>query len=1671
MSKQKKRGSRQFINKIVSMLLLTFLLLSIAPFGKMIALAATGDVLEAQEVGIILDDQDPSVTYMGLAPLPSTANFIQGASGAYQGKFTYINLNKTTPQSMTFSPQVPEEGLYDFYVRKPGTTRWYAGNVPYTITDAEGEHVVNNPSSGNGTEQWVKYGTFPFHSGQTYTIKAGGAGYQAFPPVAPAANGLIPVAIDGIKLVKSGAFPDQAGLSAINQTNDLAMTTAVDKWAVELEKAKYQTAAAIAGSTTVGSNVYAQVLQLKSGNVSNPAIEIKAISPIDGTYLKVVDGNLLLKAKNQTASDVTENAIIELRKGNESANITIAVTIAPSPVIPEEADENFTDTPTWYRDFAPGIFNPNEGTIELKLRIDKPYEEFGNIWDFLFKLVPEQSGPGNSLIAAHIPPPQNKPSGTNPVYEQPLTFFARNGEGSNGAYAYAQPNQLTYQVGQSFNLAFSWKLGPNGYAAIYKDGVLITPPSPTTAATIIEKFMPYEFMVERGNPFNISEVKVSTKALNIGDLEHTAQSFNRGTDTALMANITYGQDIQSQKFVTPWHTTSKYSVVKPAFRNEKQVFYAGEAAVYPVMTVNYDSSPKSYDVSIKATDPYGKVEFTETHTVSVAAGVGYKMEELPLTQLSNKVGFWYLETTISTSGSDAIVYKSGISKVPADEAGVADGKYATFYGQHANYDYDMTAWTKIHTTTTRSWEAALQFLWNAVEPTKGHFVWDKSDDYVERAQSAGMDVLAVLGYPSAWASSRPPVSEIPAEGYPAEEYQYRAERWVPKDIKFTNGVPGTGVDWANYVYQTMTRYAGKVKYWEIVNEVNFHPPGSAAAFSGTKEEYTLMQKIAYEQAQRVKNEYKLATGQDLELYVTTSGFATPTLPAADRQLAVDMLKGDNPNYYDIYSVHGYDGTQGLADVLAAYAQAKVAHPNLQLWQSESYPLNISQMPKRVYNTVWNYMDFLSAGSSKFINMGTPADDIFVTRHSQSPTEVYQTMATLQHHIRKADTYIGSYSGIEGGNLLTVNHYLKRTDNKYLSIFASEEETPLYLTIANAEQIVSAQDAYGNDIPVTDFEETKRLLKSNTLFIVSTAPLQVSKVSGNVNPAIVKNGDFERTSGDTAGGPSAVTLPYWEMGWGRGVYGTNAYVNSTSSFAGDKALEFNSAGAPGNRTFMTQQFTITQPGTYILSAQIKKLEGTNVQPELNIWDGTSDHQLAPVTLTNQYTNYSMAYEVTAPQTLILNVGILSGVGKVVFDNVSFEPVPENDTITMDNSDPTGVSFVGQWETRTNADANNGNFSLNTQKDGTSSVKYQPTIRLDGMYDVYVWQHFTSGTQDAPFTVQHASGTTTVPVNQSQNGKSWFKIGTFPFLKGNSGSVTVTNAYTQGNFILADGVRFTRTGPLAIQNQSLNNKLTGPESVNGGQNFTVAYRLNSVTDSVYALDTTVTYDSSKLDFVSVTTLKAGFGIISTQTSTTDKVRIVAASQGQASKISTDSDVLELTFTAKTMGVSGGVDLQVSSVTADGLGTESTLAPYTLTVNILIANKTNLNAAITAADLLFNSAVEGTAIGQYPTGAKATLLAAIQAAKAVQANSTVDQTQIDAATSALQAAVETFNQSVNKRKSEDVNSDNRISVGDLGLVAAQYGKTSASSDWVSVQICDINQDGKIDYLDLVAIAMKLE
>lgn len=133
------------------------------------------------------------------------------------------------------------------------------------------------------------------------------------------------------------------------------------------------------------------------------------------------------------------------------------------------------------------------------------------------------------------------------------------------------------------------------------------------------------------------------------------------------------------------------------------------------------------------------------------------------------------------------------------------------------------------------------------------------------------------------------------------------------------------------------------------------------------------------------------------------------------------------------------------------------------------------------------------------------------------------------------------------------------------------------------------------------------------------------------------------------------------------------------------------------------------------------------------------------------------------------------------------------------------------------------------------------------------------------------------------------------------------------------------------------------------------------------------------------------------------------------------------------------------------DASLANLTISITEAeIVNKTTLQSVINLAQSIYDRAVEGTQVGEFAAGSKAVLLAAIQAATAVNTAPVVSQQQLDDAAIVLNEAIQTFNeQFITIFAPGDANEDNLIDIGDLGTVAVHYGKTSASSDWSKAKV----------------------
>jgi hypothetical protein len=136
----------------------------------------------------------------------------------------------------------------------------------------------------------------------------------------------------------------------------------------------------------------------------------------------------------------------------------------------------------------------------------------------------------------------------------------------------------------------------------------------------------------------------------------------------------------------------------------------------------------------------------------------------------------------------------------------------------------------------------------------------------------------------------------------------------------------------------------------------------------------------------------------------------------------------------------------------------------------------------------------------------------------------------------------------------------------------------------------------------------------------------------------------------------------------------------------------------------------------------------------------------------------------------------------------KPVP----VIVDNHDPEGrFTIQGNWHQAEAGGDWGGNLCHWSMKDpdGGALARWETPLPASGRWKVYVWygsDPYDDHATDAPFTVDHADGETTVPVNEKQNQQTWVWIGTYRFDAGVPAIVTVSNR-ADGN-VIADAVKF-------------------------------------------------------------------------------------------------------------------------------------------------------------------------------------------------------------------------------------------------------------------------------------------
>lgn len=194
-------------------------------------------------------------------------------------------------------------------------------------------------------------------------------------------------------------------------------------------------------------------------------------------------------------------------------------------------------------------------------------------------------------------------------------------------------------------------------------------------------------------------------------------------------------------------------------------------------------------------------------------------------------------------------------------------------------------------------------------------------------------------------------------------------------------------------------------------------------------------------------------------------------------------------------------------------------------------------------------------------------------------------------------------------------------------------------------------------------------------------------------------------------------------------------------------------------------------------------------------------------------------------------------------------------------------------------------------------------------------------------------------------------------------------------------------------------------------------------------------------------------------THDTAVTGSAPGQYSAGAKQALQAAITSASAVYATANATQAQVNAAVA---ALNAALSTFAASVNPAV-NFASLDSKIAAAQAKHTATVEGTKVGQYEAGSKATLQAAIAAAQAVRANASASQSTVNQATTTLNTALQSFGQAIVSL----VPGATSISINDLSIAAQYFGTTNSSSNWMQIAAADIFDQGEITIEALAAIA----
>jgi len=818
---------------------------------------------------------------------------------------------------------------------------------------------------------------------------------------------------------------------------------------------------------------------------------------------------------------------------------------------PPVVAEGFSEPTGW----APGTINPKEGTIQFEVIFKQPSKDIKLRHIFIFQMLCNRLEDGTHSLAGLVFCPEHEVrEGTR----QSFLWITRNSE-NNGQALVANPGYL-----KDSRHLFTVTWG-NEKLSLWADGKKL---AESTFKGALGQ-LPYYFKLGNNKYFKVLGMNISDK---LRSNEYCGVKSLSAPDSDVTLSF---KNVVLKNQTTDWQRKTFEAFAFPVKDHADFSAYSDESLNLPFCTVNFTDAEKQVYIVVECRDISGKVVANQKLNLKILPNTTYKTENVKISPLGVS---GYMDARITVSyGANKEVYDHQFIVMPK-QFRAPDGKIQDMLGHHHRFDFRPDVFTKLGVLWHRHWAKSQDFIWDKVEPEQGKFVWDKADFIVSQALKRNVKLLGLLGYPPKWASTFSPeeMERMKKLGSTNVRFYANPQRYKPKDIK----------EWENYIRHVVRRYKDKVKFWEIYNEIDYHPYGGGkhATFSGTTKEYFELLKSAYIVIKK----------EDPEAQVVISGFNLN--PATNRNMSFELLDMGAAKYFDKFAVHGYADKALTKRVLD---NAKKVKPEAKFWQTEICFLkngspDLRQKCQDMNNT---FFWFLDEGVEKYFWHG--GEFSYGTYRAQPE---YASLGMLWTVLRSSDKYEGHLPSSKNYPWLNTWRFI-RTDGKIVTIFGiTKGSAKLELSFPSDKKQVTVTDIFGEVLYSGTYDQATFPKINYICYVLSDSPFTIKSATREVRNLFM-NAGFEELEGDTSMGWENARPARWTL---RDKFDPEGKIGITKSAeSGEFALSL-TLSKTGERIYVFQNFNINRKradsaGKYLFSAQVKNEDKIPLTVKLTFYD--------------------------------------------------------------------------------------------------------------------------------------------------------------------------------------------------------------------------------------------------------------------------------------------------------------------------------------------------------------------------------------------------------------------------------------------------------------------------------------